>query len=91
MPGRPEPVGRERVADLAQRVLGRGTARAAVHDLRAELLATETGVLLGLSPAQAVVDMERAHPVAERAEDVPEAGRVGAAGDEAGDLAARPG
>ena len=36
-----------------------------------------------------MVDVERADLVAERAQNVPEAGRVGAAGDEAGDLAAR--
>ena len=46
------------------------------------------GVRVRLRPAQAVVDVHRRDRVAELAEHVPEAGRVGAAGDEAADLAA---
>ena len=49
--GRAQPVGRERVADVPQLLLGR--AAAAVHDLGAELLAAEAGVLLRLRPRAA--------------------------------------
>ena len=83
---RAQPVGRERVADLAQLVLGRPAA--AVDDLGAEHVAAERRVLLRLRSAQSVVDVQRRDLVAELAQRVPEAGRVGAARDEAGHLAA---
>ena len=66
MAGRAQPVGRERVADLAQLVLGRPAA--AVDDLGAERLAAEARVLVRLAPAQAVVDVQRRDAVAELAE-----------------------
>ena len=47
------------------------------------------GVRIRLLPAQPVVDMDRRDAVPDLAEDVPEAGRVGPALDEAADLAPR--
>jgi hypothetical protein len=61
--GRAEPVGCERVADLAQLVLG--FAPAPVNHFGAEHLATETSVVVRLSPAQAVVDVESRDLVAQ--------------------------
>src|SRR5205823_6420458 len=74
--GGAEPVGREAVANLAQLVLG--PTSAAVDDLGAHQLATEARVCLGLFPAQAVVDVERRDAIAELAQEVPRAGRIGA-------------
>ena len=45
------------------------------------------GVRVGLGAAEPVVHVERGDAVAQRAQGVPEAGRVGAAGDEARDRA----
>ena len=60
-----------------------------VEDLRAEQLAAEARVLVRLGAAQAMIDMHREDAIAEPAERVPQTCRVGAARDEAGDLAAR--
>jgi hypothetical protein len=60
-----------------------------LHDLRAELLDAPARVLIRLGAAQAVVDVQRRHVEAELAESVEEAGRVGAARDEAQDVATR--
>ena len=66
VPRRAQPVGGDRVAQVAQ--LGLGPARRGrVHDLRAEGLAAEARVLVGLGAAQAVVHVQRGDPVAERA------------------------
>ena len=83
---RAQPVGRERVADLAPLVLGASSA--AVDDLGAEDVAAERGVLVRLAPAQAVVHVQRRDLVAELAQRVPEAGGVRSARDEARDRAA---
>ena len=87
MPGRAEAVGGDPVAQVAQLGLG-AAAPAQVDDLGAEPLPAEAGVLVRLGPAKPVVDVEGGHAEAQAAEHVPEAGRVGAARDEAGDLAA---
>ncbi len=81
VPGCPQPVGRERVADLAPVVLR--LPAAAVDDLGAEHVAAERGVLVGLLPAKAMVHVERGDLVAELSQHVPEAGGVGSARDEA--------
>src|SRR5688572_865113 len=73
---------------MAELGLGRAGRRGRDEDLRPEPLDTEARVLLGLLPTQAVVHVQRGDAVAERAEHVPEAGRVGAARDEARHLAA---
>ena len=85
MAGRAQAVGRDRVARIAQ--LGLGVSRPLDH-LGAERVAAEARVLVRLGAAEAVGDVERGDAVAELAEDVPEAGRVGAAGDEHRHLAA---
>jgi hypothetical protein len=85
VPGRAQAVGRERVADLAQLILRR--AAAPVDDLGAEVLDAEACIGLGFVPAQAVVHVQRRRAVAELAQHVPEAGRVGAARDEADQVA----
>jgi hypothetical protein len=85
--GRPQAVRRgQAVAALAQLGLGPGAVR--LDDLRAQGLAAEARVLVRLGAAQAMVDMDRRDGVTERAEGVPQAGRVGAARDEAGRRAA---
>src|SRR5215468_6296440 len=74
------------VADLAQLILA---CRARpIDDLCPHDLATETGVLVGVMSAQAVIDVQRRDAVAELAEHVPGAGRVGAARNEDGHVAA---
>src|SRR5207245_1376669 len=84
--GRAEPVGRERVANVAQLSLVCATRRR-LYDLGAELLRTEACVLVGLDSAESMVDMERRDAVAERRQNVPEARRVGTARNKTGDLA----
>ena len=78
----------DRVALLAQGRLAQASPVELDH-VRPERLAAETGVRLGVVAAQLVVHVHRGHPVAERTERVPEARRVGAARDEAADLAPR--
>ena len=78
----------EGVAELAERVFGRARGRRSLDDFGAEGLAAEMGVLVRLGAAEPVVHMERRDAVAELAERVPEAGRVGPAGDEREHLAA---
>ena len=85
--GRAQPVAADRAALVAECGLGEPAA-VELHDLRAERLGAEARVLLGLGAAQLVVHVQRRDAIAERAEQVPEAGRVGAARDEARDLAA---
>src|SRR3712207_337011 len=87
MAGRPEPIGREGVADAAEPVLGRARG-AAVDDLRAKDVSAEARVLLGLLAPEPMVHVEGRGRVAELPGDVEQAGRIGAAGDEADDLAA---
>src|SRR5215203_5870283 len=84
--GRAQPVGGDGVADLAPVVLG--LAASPVDDLRAENVTAEGGVVLGLLAAQAVVHVQRGNVIAELTERVPEARRVGTAGDEDGHGAA---
>ena len=79
MAGRPEPVSRERIAQIAERFFRCALGRRRVDDLGAQRLATEARVLLRLGSAQPVVHVERADAVAQRTEHVPEAGRVGPA------------
>src|SRR5207253_3239727 len=59
---------------------------APVNHLGPELLGAEPRILLGFGAPQAVVHVQRRDPVAELAQDVPEAGRIGPAGDQAGHL-----
>src|SRR5207253_4170441 len=86
VPRRAQPVGRDGVAQIAQLLLGRSASH--LHHFRAEGLAAEARVPRRLLAAQAVVDVQRGDAVAELPQRVPQAGRVGAARDEAGDLAA---
>src|SRR5262249_38928344 len=88
VPGGAEALGGLRVADRAQLRLARA-ARVELDDLRAELAFAETRIVVGLASAQPVVDVQGRDLVAELAERVQEAGRVGAARHEAQDLAAR--
>ena len=83
--GGAQPVGCVRVADVAQ--LGLRLRRRRVDDLGTEHVATEAGVDVGLLAAQSVVHMQGRDHVAELLKHVPEARRVGPAGDEARDLA----
>src|SRR4051812_35163264 len=82
VPRRPQPVGRERVAEPAPVVLRRPAG--GVHHLCAETLRAETRVLVGGGSAQAVVHMQCRNAIAERPQHMPETGRVGTPGDEAG-------
>ena len=86
MARRAQPVGRERVADLPELVLGLSTA--SIGDLRSEHVAAERRVRVRLGPAEAVGDVERRDLVPELPQGVPEARRVGTAGDQTGHLAA---
>ncbi len=86
MAGRAQPPGLDRVAQVAQLGLG---AAGRLDDSRPEPLGAERGVGLGLRPAELVVHVQRVDAVAERPERMPEAGRVGAAGDETEDVASR--
>ena len=58
------------------------------RDLGSERLGAERGVGVGVGAAETVRDVQRPDPVAERAEHVPEARRVGSPGHEAGHVAA---
>ena len=82
----PQPVGRERVAKVAQLRFRRPGS---LDDLGAEGFPAEAGVLVGLGAAQPVRDVQRRGAVAELSEGVPETGRVRTARDETGDVAAR--
>ncbi len=72
--------GGQGIALFAERGLGR--RRLGVHDLRVERRRAVRSVGVRVGAAQPVVDVHRPHVVAEPAERVPEAGRVGAARDE---------
>ena len=74
------------VPELAQLRLRRRRRR--VDDLRLERLDAVLGVGVRLGAPEAVVHVDRANPIPERPESVPEARRVGAARHEARDLAA---
>ena len=86
--GRAQAVAGEGVAHLAQGVFGRPRGRRCLDDLGAEHFAAVASVLLGLGPAETVVDVQGGDAVPELAQRVPEAGRVGAAGDECRHVAA---
>ena len=73
---------------LVSKLRLREAAAVAFDHLGAEHLGAEAGVLLGVGTAQLVVHVQRRGAVSERPEQMPEAGRVGAARDEAGDPAA---
>jgi hypothetical protein len=75
------------VAEVAELGLG-GAGSVRLDDLGAEHLRAEAGVFFRLLPAQRVVHVDGGNGVAELAERMPEAARVGAAGDEARHLAA---
>ena len=88
------PVARSRSRPTGRSACSRSSAslapaRVDPDDLGAELLGAEARVLVGLVAAQAVFDVQRRDAVAELAQRVQEAGRVGAARDEAEHLAAR--
>jgi hypothetical protein len=89
VPGRPQAATRRQpVARVPQRRLGRSRdGRPAVDHLGPERLATEACVSLRLVGAEPMIDVRGGDAVAELAEDVPQAGGIGAAGDEARDLA----
>ena len=88
MAGRAEAIASDRVALLAQLGLAQPAAVELDH-LGAERLGAEARVLVGLRAAEPVVHVQRRDAVAERAERVPQARRVGSAGDEAAHLPAR--
>ena len=75
------------VALLAQRGLAQPPPVELDH-LGVERLDTEARILVGVGPSETVVHVHRRDAVAERAERMPETGRVRAARDQAGDLAA---
>ena len=75
------------VAGLAQRRLG--GVRLHVDDLSGHERRAVLGVGVGRVAAEAVVDVHGGDVVAELSQRVPEAGRVGTAGDEARDAAPR--
>ena len=83
MPGGAEAVAGRLVANPTELLL-RAPAPARVDDLRSQRLAAEAGVLVRFPTAEPVVDVQCAHVVADRAQGVPQARRVGAAGNEAG-------
>src|SRR5579862_249714 len=85
---RAQPIGCERVAQLAQLVLAGAQGRDA-DDLGAELLDAETRVRIRLLTPQTVVDMQGGDAVAELPQRTPEAGRVGAPAHQAEHLSAR--
>ena len=86
--GRAEAVPGEGVAQVAERLFGGACGRGRFDDLCSQLLAAEARVLLRLGAPELVVHVERVDSVAERAQHMPEAGRVRAAGDEREHLAA---
>jgi hypothetical protein len=81
--------GGELVPEVSERCLGGRLRCDDVDDLGAENIGAEPRVLLGLRSSQPVVHVNRADAVAQCAQDVPEAGRVGASGHEADDVASR--
>src|SRR5579863_5890195 len=85
---RAETVAGDREALVAQLRLG-GAPPVELDHLGAEYVHTEARVLVRLRAAQLVVHVHRTDAVAERAERVPEAGRVRAAGDETAHLSPR--
>ena len=87
MTGCAQPVGGERIADVPELRFRRPAVP--VDDLRTELLGAETCVGLGFLAAQPVVHVQRGDAIAKRQQHVPEAGRVGPAGDEHCHLAVR--
>ena len=87
MPGGAEPLAPDRATLLAERGFGEAAA-VELHDLGIEHVRAEAGVLVGVRAPQLVVHVERRNAIPERAEDVPETGRVRAARDEARDVAA---
>ncbi len=82
-----EPVGGDGVALLAERGLAQPAA-VELDDGRAKGVTAERSVGLRLLAPQPMVHVHGGDAVAERSERVPEAGRVGAAGDETADLSA---
>ncbi len=76
MPCGAKPVSRERVAKVPKLFLGAAVQRRSVDDLGPEALTAEPRVLLGLGPAEPMVDVERADAVAEGPKRMPEACRV---------------
>ena len=88
MTRRSQLVPRDRVPLLTQRGLAQPSP-VELHDLRAEHLAADAGVLVGVGAAQLVIDVDGSDPVAKLPERVPETGRIGAARDEAANPTAR--
>ena len=86
MTGRAEAVGRIRVADVPE--LRLGARRRRCDDVGTERFRAKSRVGVGFGPAEPVLHVKRRHVVAERAQRVPQAGRVGAAGDEAENVTA---
>ena len=88
MAGRSEPVARDRVAQLAQLRLGQARARPARRPPRRARSRRSARPPRNRRRAGLWFTCSAEYRVAERAQRVPEAGRVGAARDEAADLAA---
>src|SRR5579864_9357665 len=74
--GCPQPIGSDGTPLLAERGF-REPVAVELHDLSAEDGCAEARVPVGVGSAELVVDVERRDAIAERAEHVPEAGRVG--------------
>ena len=88
VPGRAQSVARDGIALLAQLRLAEPLSIELDH-FRTQHVPAEACVGRGVVAAEQMVHMQRRHAVAERAEGVPQAGRVSSPGDEAADLAAR--
>jgi hypothetical protein len=76
VPGGAKPISRERVAKVPELFLGAAIQRRSVDHLGAETLTAENRILLGLGPAEPMVDVERADAVIEGPKRMPEACRV---------------
>src|SRR6188474_1193267 len=76
VPGGAKPVSRERVAKVPELFLGASVQRRGLDDIGSETLTAVPRVLLGLGPAELMVDVERADAVAEGPKRMPEACRV---------------
>ena len=88
VPGRSQRPRGHRIAEVAQLGFGATSSGRRLDDLGSQAR-RRNGVGLGLLAAKPVVHVERRCAIAQLAQCVPEAGRVGAAGDEADDLTAR--
>src|SRR4051794_781712 len=88
MSRRAQSVSPDRIALLSERGLAQ-PAPVELDHLGPELVPAESRILVGVGSPQPVIHVQRRSGVPERTERVPQAGGVGAPGDEAADLAAR--